>query len=89
MSKDITEDILLRAGFEKIGNCLFVLRLDNNAIELLNLQFDAEECKRHWMCYTNTDTDNDYSITRTSIQTVEHFNKLMDLMDLNFRLKGE
>ena len=47
MSKDITEDILQRAGFKKTGNCLFVLRLDDNAIELLNLHFDAEECKRH------------------------------------------
>lgn len=86
-SKDITDDILQRAGFKKTGNCLFVLRLDDNAIELLNLHFDAEECKRHWMCYTNT--DNDYSITRTSIQTVEHFNKLMELMDIDFKLKEE
>ena len=87
MSKDITEDILLRAGFKKTSNSLFVLRRADYAIELLNLHFDADECKRHWTCDANT--NKDYTITRTSIQTVEHFNKLMELMDIDFRLKEE
>ena len=39
MSKDITEDILLRAGFKKTSNSLFVLRRADYAIELLNLHF--------------------------------------------------
>lgn len=87
MSKDITEDILLKAGFKKTSLGFFVLRCADYAIELFNLYSDANECKRHWTCDANT--DNDYSITRTSIQTVEHFNKLMDLMDIDFKLKEE
>lgn len=87
MNKDITEDILLKAGFIKNGNSLFVLRCADYAIELLNMHFDEKECNRHWMCYANT--DNDYSMTRTSIQTVEHFNKLMELMDINFKIQEE
>lgn len=87
MSENITEDILLKAGFKKTSDCIFVLRCTDYAIELLNLNFDEEGCKRHWVCSANT--DNDYSITRTSIQTIEHFNKLMELMNINFKLKEE
>lgn len=92
MSKDITEDILLKAGFEEID------RVDNVYITFELKKWDIESdwditmtkynrsCGRKWSCDVNNDESN---FAYVDIQTIEHFNKFMNLMDINFRLNYE
>lgn len=95
MSKDITEDILLKAGFKEIKEISKVnpkyitfelTNLSNWDISITNYPFLNNQ-PRKWSCEVNNNT-NRYA-AEADIQTIEHFNKLMDLMDINFRLKEE
>lgn len=96
MSKDITEDILLKAGFEEID------RVDNVSITFELKKWDIEwdiesdwditmtkynrSYGRKWSCDVNNDESN---FAYIDIQTIEHFNKLMEVLDIDFRLKEE
>lgn len=80
MSKDITKDILLKAGFMDASDNAFKFFIDGGYIIL---QYIIQPFGRCWRC--SVDINNDMSTT--DIQTIEHFNKLMDLMNVEFRLK--
>lgn len=93
MNKEITEDILLKAGFKELKEISKVnpryttfelTNLTNWDISITNYPF-LSNYPRKWSCEVNNNT-NRYA-AEADIQTIEHFNKLMDLMDINFRLK--
>lgn len=92
MSKDITEEILLKAGFKEISKVnpryttFELTNLTNWDISITNYPF-LSNYPRKWSCEVNNNT-NRYA-AEADIQTIDHFNKLMDLMDIDFRLKEE
>lgn len=82
MSKDITKDILLKAGFMDASGNAFKLFVEGGYIILQYVQQPFGRC---WKC----SVDNNNDMSTTDIQTIDHFNKLMELMDINFRIKEE
>lgn len=94
MSKDITKDILLKAGFKEIEiskiNPKYITfeltNLTNWDISITNYPFLSNQ-PRKWSCEVNNNI-NRYA-AEADIQTIDHFNKLMNIMDINFRLKEE
>ena len=83
MSKDITERILLRAGFKYKGVGVLNIITDGHSIDITCVLIVIDE--REWKCITY---NKDYVPTADiMIQTVDHFNKLMELMDINFRIE--
>ena len=91
MSKDITEDILLKAGFNKEERYSIVCPYRYIKI-LSDVDVSNVSCMpmRDWNVRIY-DRDDYYSglFADVDIQTVEHFNKIMYLMDIDFRLKEE
>lgn len=84
MSKDITEKILLRAGFKKVSENEFCAKYEMSTITVTHY-FYLKPKIRSWDCevyYKGNAADVD-------IKTIDHFNKIMDLMDVEFRLKEE
>lgn len=89
MFKDITEEILLNAGFHKeeiysiVCPYRYAIKLSNVYVEVYNSSnmptrsFDIKVF------------NSDGLFANVDIETVEQFNKFMDLMDINFRLKEE
>lgn len=85
MSKDITEDILLRAGFKKVNEfpCCIEYALDKYKI---TMSFNKWVwISRRWTCSLNQGSN----FAMIHIKTIDHFNMLMELMDIDFRLKEE
>lgn len=86
MNKDITGDILLRAGFKESVQGFIKIK-DNEIITVT----EVWRCKpfpnpyREWQVSV---FDFRYGqITDTDIQTIDHFNMLMELVDIKFKLK--
>lgn len=88
MSKNITEDILLKAGFEETFRGFVKLNDNENIIVAEAWRYKPFfNPDREWIASV---FDYRYGqITNTDIQTIEHFNKLMELIDIDFRLKEE
>lgn len=86
MSKDITRKIL-SGNFWHDGDS-FCTNKSNYTIYLSYIPFSY--IGRHWYCkiYINY-YDSRFLIANVDIQTIDHFNKLMDLMDIDFRIKEE
>lgn len=93
MSKDITENILLRAGFRKKESTFVCSTQTDNRkrIIVVTLGGSAMYCSAMYgrdytllVCNGNRDP-----IGYACIQTTDHFNKLMELMDIDFRLKED
>lgn len=93
MSKNITGDILLKAGFNKEECCSIVCPYRYIKI-LSDVYVDVSNVScmpmRDWNVRVY---DRDYYFgglfADVDIQTIDHFNKLMELMDINFKLKEE
>ena len=86
MSKDITEKILLKAGFYEISredpyNVSYELLSPD--IYITNYKITRSHRARHWYC----EVSNGVDCANVDIQTIDQFNKLMDLMNIDFRLK--
>lgn len=92
MSKDITKEILLKVGFKYFeedsdNTSYYSYSPDEN--EKGNWSIILTYSKnngRDWHCEVSTSPT---TYDDTDIQTVDHFNKIMDLMDIDFRLKEE
>lgn len=85
MNKEITEDILLKAGFNKVTEDIInrvIYARDN--ITMIHY-IHAKPHVRNWECRLVANN----GFASADILTIDHFNKLMDLMDVNFRLKEE
>lgn len=83
MSKDITEDILLKAGFKKIEENDSYIVYKNHSIEMMRFLHSYHRF-RSWYC----EVEGKIS-TKTDIQTIDHFNRLMELLNKKFRLNYE
>lgn len=77
---NITEDILLKAGFMDASGNAFKLFVEGGYIILQYVQQPFGRC---WKC----SVDNNNDMSTTNIQTIDHFNMLMKLMNIDFRLK--
>ena len=89
MSKDITEDILLRAGFKETdrNDRVYVVTFElANRISVTNYRSICDNSTRKWYCEVSNKNGD---CAEVDIQTVEHFNKLMELMDIDFRLEDK
>lgn len=88
MSKDITEDILLKAGFiKKDGIFEFTTKIDDRKrIIVVALNNSAMYNRDHTVIVYN---GNKEPIGYACVQTVEHFHKLMELMNSGLRLTKE
>lgn len=84
MSKDITEDILLKAGFNDVTEYSNYVRYVRDNITMIHY-IHALPHVRNWECRL---VAND-GFASANILTVEHFNKLMEIMNIDFRLKEE
>lgn len=82
MNKDITEDILLKAGFMDVSDNAFKLRIKGGYITI-TLLYSQPPFGRCWTCLVDTTCN----MSKTDIQTIDHFNKLMDIMNVEFKLK--
>lgn len=91
MNKDITSIILRRAGFNIKENCFtfcpysYTMKLPNVNIEVVH--YIHEIPTRSWNVMISE--LGGLLIADIYIQTIDHFNKLMELMDIDFRLKEE
>lgn len=94
----VTKQILLDNGFSYIdktcNTCLgnywneYVIDIsDRNSTYYISVKDISNYIGRGW----NVHIDNQdwETIAYVDIETVEHFNKLMELMDIDFRLKEE
>ena len=88
MSKDITEGILLNAGFiERDG--IFGCSTETDGRKrtiVVALDGSAMYARDYTLIVYNSNKD---PIGYACVQTIEHINKLMELMDIDFRLKEE
>lgn len=88
MNENITEEVLLKAGFYEISreepyNVSYELL--NPDIHITNYKITRSHYARHWYC----EVSNGIDCANVDIQTIEHFNKIMELMDIDFKLKEE
>ena len=86
MSKDITEGILLKAGFmESDGLFGCSTEVDGRKRTIVvALDGSAMYNRDYTLIVYNGNKD---PIGYACVQTVEHFNKLMELMGIDFRLE--
>ena len=85
MSKDITEGILLRAGMYKVNGAIeYTTQVDKLRYTIQILKY-SDISGRNYSCGVFNELG--HLIGFAYIQTIDHFNKLMELMDIDFRLK--
>lgn len=82
MNKDITEEILLKAGFQKNRFSFYIQ--GSNPIDIYYTSFPVSG--RHWDCFVYSDEKFTSLLADIYIQTIDHFNKLMELMNIDLRL---
>lgn len=86
MSNDITKEILLNAGFQKDGCGIFSIKGSKPIV----IYYKSSPVNgRHWKCFIYSDEMATNLLVDAYIQTVEYFNKLMELEDINFKLVEE
>lgn len=96
MSKDITVNCLLKSGFKEIYKnnnvcTIFELTSDNkNDLGIYSWSIDLTNhllsYGRKWTCHACNNETGYTNAADVDIQTIDHFNKVMELMDINFRL---
>lgn len=87
MVKIIKEDLLLSTGFRWVSRHSLSLDKDDYIIEIFPTEIPYK--KRNWECrvYSLSTIDFLDTIGKAKIQSVSQFNKFMDLMGVDFRLK--
>lgn len=87
MSENITEDILLRAGMYKVKDSVeYISQVGGQKYTIQVLKYSVRD-GRNYSC--GVFNENDYLVGFAYIQTIDHFNKLMEIMNINFKLKEE
>lgn len=88
MSKDITEEILLKAGLVEKDGMLGCSTETDGRKRIIVVAVDGTDMygRDYALMVYNGNRD---PIGYACIQTIEHFNKFMELMDIDFRLKEE
>lgn len=93
--KKISKQILLNNGFtyidktcnEYLGNSWDEYVIDVDSLYAISVKDISNMIDRNWNVHI--DNKNYETIASVDIDTVEHFNMLMKLMDINFKLKEE
>lgn len=93
--KKISKQILLNNGFtyidktcnEYLGNSWDEYVIDVDSLYAISVKDISNMIDRNWNVHI--DNKNYETIASVDIDTVEHFNMLMKLMDINFTLKEE
>lgn len=93
--KKISKQILLNNGFtyidktcnEGLGNYWNEYIIDVDSSYIISVKDISNMINRNWNVHI--DNKNYETIASVDIDTVEHFNMLMKLMDINFTLKEE
>lgn len=99
--KDITIDILIEKGFKdvlkkrvcpnelkELGG-LYSYYIDNYTINMYYDNLTLNPFETNWECQIyriNNNSEIDYLLITANIQTVEQFNKLMEVYNINFEL---
>lgn len=83
MNKDISEDILLNSGFKKVEENDSYIVYRKNSIEMMYFLHPYHRF-RSWYCEVKGKIT-----TKTDIQTIDHFNRLMVLINVKYRLNYE
>lgn len=88
MSKDITDGILLKAGMYKVGNAAmeYIVQVDGQKYAIQIVKYSNRN-GRNYSC--GVFNEHDLPVGFACVQTIDHFNKLMKMLDINFRLKEE
>lgn len=86
MNKNITEDILLKAGMYKVGNAAmeYIVQVDGQKYTIQIVNYSNRNGRNYTCAVFN---EHDLLVGFACIQTIDYFNKLMELMDIDFRLK--
>lgn len=84
MNKNITKDILLRAGFEDSAYSSVSFHLEGRDYDI-DMEKYQQNFNREWYCKAKS-IKHGCNCGEADIQTIDHFNKLMELLDINFRL---
>lgn len=86
MSENITEDILLKAGMYKVKDSVmeYITQVGGQKYTIQVLKYSVRD-GRNYSC--GVFNENDYLVGFACVQTIDHFNKLMELMDISFKLK--
>lgn len=87
MSKDITDDILLKVGMYKVNGAIEYTTQVNKLRRTIQILKYGDIPGRNYSCGVFNELG--HLIGFAYIQTIDHFNKLMGLMDISFRLKEE
>lgn len=87
MNKDLTDDILLKAGFKEDDGYFEYATEVNDITYIIGVVVDNSLKGRNYAVCVSLGDDN--LIGYACIQTVDHFNKLMELMDIDFKLNEE
>lgn len=82
MSKDITEGILLENGFKQDDDDSEKLHYDASYSTI-----KMEPVGKIYVCKVKSFLS--FRFAEVEIQTIDHFNKLMELMNVDFKLKEE
>lgn len=99
--KDITIDILTEKGFKDVlkeRGCpnelkelggLYSYYIDNYTINIYYNNLTLNPFETNWECQIyriNNNSEIDYLLVTANIQTVEQFNKLMEVFNIDFEL---
>lgn len=93
MSKDITTEILVKSGFKQNPDKTWIYEMTGTS-NFNVVQFGRERSiyaeESSYRCYeVRIYHENCGLIALVYIKTISQFNKLMELMDIDFRLKEE
>lgn len=85
--EEITEIILLDNGFKNDGTDVFSYIGNDYSIDIY---YTIPIKERSWFCviYTNYTNSIRYVLAAMAIQTIEQFNHLMDIVEINFKLEN-
>ncbi len=85
MSKDITEEILLKVGFNKVTEHPYCIEYFLDKYKIVMSFYKGVWIDRRWTCGINQGSN----FAMVDIKTMKHFNMLMDIMNIDFKLKEE
>ena len=86
MGKEITKQVLFNAGFKVGGTHENLFKLEHGFYKIMIGSVEYNTNDKKFLC-TIEEPRKRVLIALIAISTVEDFNKLMELIDINFRLK--
>lgn len=79
--EEITKDFLTKIGFSNDGTSVFTFMSEDYLIKVV---YSIATKGRHWYCTIFTN-DTSLMLGNVAIQTVEQFEKTMEIFDINLK----